>query len=131
MGDYNEIWELDRQLWDDIGQIITEMRQGSSLNRASRKFSRDPRIVQRLAKPALRKLRNGRWAARRTDRLLRVLQRLTPEGKVEVAVSDSRQASLADIGMLSNCIEILVIRRNFKTSMASTSSMLMEIIFRR
>ena len=104
MGDYNEIWELDRQLWDDIGQIITEMRQGSSLNRASRKFSRDPRIVQRLAKPALRKLRNGRWAARRTDRLLRVLQRLTPEGKVEVAVSDSRQSSI--LGRYWNAVEL-------------------------
>src|SRR5215469_12895147 len=81
------MWERDRQLWDDIGQITTEIRLGASLNRASRKFGRDPRIVRRLAKPALRKLRNGRWAAKKTDRLLRVLQRLTPEGKVEVAVS--------------------------------------------
>jgi len=104
MGDYNAIWELDRQLWDDIGQIITEMRQGASLNRASRKFGRDPRIVRRLGKPALRKLRNGRWAARRTDRLLRVLQRLTPEGKVEVALSNSRQASI--LGRYWNAVEL-------------------------
>ena len=92
--DYNAMSEGDQQLWDDIGQITTEMRLGTSLNRASQKFDRDPRTVRRLGKTALRKLRNGRWATKRTDRLLRVLQRLTPDGKVEVAVSDSRQATV-------------------------------------
>jgi len=98
------MWERDRQLWDDIGQITTEIRLGASLNRASRKFGRDPRIVRRLAKPALRKLRNGRWAAKKTDRLLRVLQRLTPEGKVEVALSDSRQATI--LGKYWNAVDL-------------------------
>jgi hypothetical protein len=102
--DYNAISEKDRQLWDDVGQITTEVRLGASLNFASKKFSRDPRVVRRLGKIALRKLRNGRWAARRTDRLLRVLQRLTREGKVEVALSDSRQATV--LGKYWNAVEL-------------------------
>jgi|SRR5579864_2854563 len=102
--DYDAMSERAQQLWDDIGQITTEMRLGASLNRASKKFSRDPRTVQRLGKTALRKLRNGRWATKRTDRLLRVLQRLTPEGKIEVALSDSRQATV--LGRYWNAVDL-------------------------
>jgi len=104
MQDYNVMSERDQQLWDDIGQITTDIRLGASLNRASQQFSRDPRTVRRLGKTALRKLRNGRWAAKRTDRLLRVLQRLTPEGKVEVALSDSRQATV--LGKYWNAVDL-------------------------
>lgn len=102
--DYNAMSERDQQLWDDIGQITTEIRLGASLNRASRQFNRDPRIVRRMGKTALRKLRNGRWAAKRTDRLLRVLQRITSEGKVEVALSDSRQSTV--LGRYWNAVEL-------------------------
>lgn len=102
--DYDAMSKRAQQLWDDIGQITTEMRLGASLNLASRKFSRGPRIVRRLGKSALRKLSNGRWAAKRTDRLLRVLQRITPEGKVEVALSDSRQATA--LGRYWNAVEL-------------------------
>jgi hypothetical protein len=102
--DYEAMSDRGQQLWDDIGQITTAVRSGLSLNQAAHKFKRDPRTVQRLGKPALRKLRNGRWAAKRTDRLLRVLQRLTPEGKVEVALSDSRQATV--LGKYWNAVEL-------------------------
>src|SRR5947209_3754290 len=61
-----------QELWGDIGQVTTEVRLGASLAQAARKFGVDPRTVRRLAAPALRKLRNGRWAARTHDRLLRV-----------------------------------------------------------
>jgi hypothetical protein len=94
MEDYNAISERDQKLWDDIGQITTEVRLGASLNQASRKFGRDPRTVQRRGRAALRKLGNGRWAAKKADRLLRVLPRLTPEGIVEIPVTDSRQATI-------------------------------------
>lgn len=102
--DYDAMSKRDQHLWDDIGQISTEIRKGSSLNRASRKFGRDPRTVQRLAKPALRKLRNGRWAAKSTDHLLRVLPGLTPDGIVEVVLSDSRQATV--LGKYWNAVDI-------------------------
>jgi len=104
MDDYNAMSETDQHLWDDIGQITTAVREGVSLNQAAHKFAQDPRIVQRLAKPALRKLRNGRWAARRTDRLLRVLPLLAPEGIVEVALSESRQATV--LGRYWNAVEL-------------------------
>jgi hypothetical protein len=84
----------NQDLWGDIGQIVTEMRDGASRRKASQKFGRDPRIVQQLARPALRKLRNGRWAARTYDHLLRVLVIPTRKGLSEIGVPDSRQASL-------------------------------------
>lgn len=104
MADYNVMSGKDQQLWDDIGQITTEMRNGVSLNEAARKFRRDPRTIQRRGKAALRKLRNGRWATKKTDRLLRVLQHLTPEGLLEVASSDSRQASI--LGKYWNAVDL-------------------------
>ena len=86
--------EPDRDLWSDIGQIVSEMRDGASRRKASQKFGLDPRTVQDLARPALRKLRNGRWAARSHDRLLRVLLIPTRKGLSEIGLRDSRQASL-------------------------------------
>jgi hypothetical protein len=93
-----------QELWGDIGQVTTEVRLGSTLNRAAQKFGIDPRTVKRLAKPALRKLRNGRWAARKTDRLLRVLPLPTSDGLAEVALADSRQATI--LGKYWNAVEL-------------------------
>jgi hypothetical protein len=90
--EYHALSQRNQELWSDVGQIVTEVKRGETFAGACRKFVRDPRTVQRLAKPALRKRRNGRWAAKGTDRLLRVLQRLTPEGRQEIGVRDSRQA---------------------------------------
>jgi hypothetical protein len=83
----------EQELWGDVGQIVTRVRQGATLAEACREFRRDPRTVQRLGKPALRKRRNGRWAAKKTDRLLRVLQIITPEGRQQIGILDSREAS--------------------------------------
>jgi hypothetical protein len=82
-----------QDLWRDVGQIVTRVREGATFAEASREFGRDARTVQRLAKPALRKRRNGRWGAKKSDRLLRVLQIITPEGRQEIGIRDSRQAS--------------------------------------
>lgn len=92
-----------QELWGDIGQVTTEIRLGSSLAEASRKFGVDPRTVRRLAKPALRKLRSGRWAAKKSDRLLRVLPLLDLQGLFEVATRDSRQATI--IGKYWNAVD--------------------------
>jgi hypothetical protein len=86
--------ERDRDIWRNVGQVITEMREGASRRRAAQKFGLDPRTVQQLARPALRKLRNGRWVAKTHDRLLRVLLIPTRKGLREIGVRDSRQASL-------------------------------------
>jgi hypothetical protein len=85
--------EKDQELWKNVGQAVTEVRAGVSLRQASRKFDLDPRKVSQLARPALRKLRNGRWAAKAHDRLLRVLVVPTRKGLREIGTRDSRQAS--------------------------------------
>ena len=86
--------ERDRDLWNNVGQVVTEMRAGASRRQASQKFDLDPRRVPQAARPALRKLRNGRWVARPNDRLLRVLVIPTRKGLREIGVRDFRQASL-------------------------------------
>ena len=65
-----------------------------SLRRASKEYGIDPEVVLKLGRSALRKRRNGKYVARKTDRLLRMMSVLTPEGRREIAVRDSRQASV-------------------------------------
>jgi len=93
-----------QEIWDAIGQVTTEVRLGATLAHASRKLAIDPRTVQRLAKPALRKLRNGRWAAKKSDRLLRVLPLPSREGLIDIGVGDSRQATV--IGKYWNAVDL-------------------------
>jgi hypothetical protein len=76
---------------------------GVSLQQASREYRIDPRTVIRLGGSALRKAANGRYAAKPSDRLLRVLQVLTREGRREVAILDSGLASLA--GVHANAVQ--------------------------
>ena len=80
--------------WNRVAHVISKMRtEGVSLRQASREFGIDPRTVVRLGGPALRKRANGRFVAKRSDRLLRVLRIPTRDGLREIAVRDSRQAS--------------------------------------
>jgi hypothetical protein len=81
--------------WNRVTHVISKMRaEGVSLTEASREFGLDPRAVVRLGKPALKKRSNGRYSAKSTDNLLRVLVLPTGDGLREVAVRDSRQATL-------------------------------------
>lgn len=86
--------ETDQDLWKNVGQAITEMRAGASRRQASRKFDLDPPKLSRLARPALRKLGNGRWAAKAHDHLLRVLVIPSRKGLREIGTRDSRQATV-------------------------------------
>jgi|GEM_PF-1939279 hypothetical protein len=81
--------------WNRVTHVISKMRAESvSLSEASREFGLDPRTVVRFGKPALKKRANGRYSAKPTDKLLRVLVMPTGDGLREVAVRDSRQATL-------------------------------------
>ena len=86
--------ESDRDFWNDVGQIATEVRNGGSLSKVARKYHRNPRKVLRAAPAAFRKLKNGRYAAKTIDRILRVLVMPTRKGLREIGLRDSRQASL-------------------------------------
>jgi len=81
--------------WIGVTNAISKMRADRvSLTEASREFGLDRREVIRLGGSALRKRANGQYAAKANDGLLRVILVLTEEGKREIAVRDSRQATL-------------------------------------
>jgi hypothetical protein len=83
-----------REAWIHATQVVTRVRtKRESLQKASREEGIDPRTVIRLAGSALRKRANGRYAAKASDRLLRVLVIPTSAGPDEIAVRDSRQAT--------------------------------------
>jgi hypothetical protein len=83
--------------WTKVTHVVSKMRaDGVPLRQASREFGLDPRAVVRLAGPALRKRTNGRYAAKASDKLLRIL--VLPKrgaGLREIATRDSREASKA------------------------------------
>jgi hypothetical protein len=84
-----------QEAWDSVGQVISKMRSGRiSLRKASKEIGVDPSEVIKLGRSAIRKQKSGKYAARKTDRLLRILSVLTPEGRREIAVRGSHQASL-------------------------------------
>jgi hypothetical protein len=84
-----------QETWDSVGQVISKIRSGRiSLRKASKEIGVDPSKVLKLGRSALRKQKSGKYAAKKADRLLRILSILTPEGRREIAVRDSHQASL-------------------------------------
>jgi hypothetical protein len=61
-----------------------------SLTTAAREYGLTPKAVLARTRPALRKTKSGRYVARPSDKLLRVLRL---PGQIEVAVRDSATAS--------------------------------------
>jgi hypothetical protein len=84
-----------QETWDAVGHVISKMRATKvSLRTASKEFDVDPEVVIRLGKSALRRRSNGRYVPKKNDSLLRVLSVLTADGTKQIAIRDSRQASL-------------------------------------
>lgn len=77
-----------------VGQVLTRMRDGASLAQASREVGVSPRTVERLAGSALRQAPSGRYVARGSDRVQREIRIPSPDGLRDVALADSKQASL-------------------------------------
>jgi len=84
----------NQQTWDSMGHVVSRIREGIPLHKAAKEFGLDRNIVTRLGRSALRKQKNGRYVAKKTDQLLRVVNALTTGGRKEIATRDSRQASL-------------------------------------
>jgi hypothetical protein len=76
--------------------------EGLSLRRAAQIIGIEPTRVRELAGSALRKNKRGRWTATKADTLLRVLTIPGPRGEREIAIRNSRTASL--IGRYLNAI---------------------------
>ncbi len=81
--------------WAKATSVVTEARAtGKSPRKISKEFGIEFRTVLRKVGRALRKRANGRYVARPTDKLLRVLVIPTKSGLREIATRDSQQASL-------------------------------------
>src|SRR5437588_3104006 len=88
--------EAFQNRWERMTHVVTKMRAGASLHKASREEGISSSAALRLAGSALRKKRNGRYAAKASDRLLRVIEVLTPEGtygRLQIGVRNSRHAT--------------------------------------
>lgn len=84
-----------QQTWDSVEQVVSKMRASRrSLQRAAKEIGVDPSQVIKLGGSALRKQKNGKYVARKTDRLLRVLPILKLKGKRRITTRDSVQASM-------------------------------------
>jgi hypothetical protein len=92
---YRELPVEKQDQLNRAAQVITKMRvEKLSLRRAASELSIDPRIVKQLGKSALRKKRDGKYVARNSDTMLRVLVVPTADGLGEIAVRRSKDASL-------------------------------------
>ena len=78
---------------ENVAHVVTRMREGVSLRRAAAEYGIDPRTVVKFGGSALRKTSGGRYAAKPSDNLLRVMVVPVHGGRVEVAVRGSRAAS--------------------------------------
>lgn len=95
----------EKQTRNNAFKVLNDLRiKGSSLTRAAREVGISPRSVIRHVGTALNKQSNGRYAAKRSDRLTRYLEFLTPQGSVTLKVQGSRKASL--IGEYSNAVKL-------------------------
>jgi hypothetical protein len=84
-----------KETWDRVISVIAKMRTDKvSLAQASRDVGIGPRTVKRWGSAALRKGPSGRYVAKTSDTLLRLMIILTPEGPREIAVRSSKQATL-------------------------------------
>jgi hypothetical protein len=84
-----------RHVYTNVLSLIAKVKAGLSRTRAMRELGLTRGQVDRFARGAFRKLKNGRWVAKAYDHLLRVVIVVSHDGLREVATRDSRQASKA------------------------------------
>jgi hypothetical protein len=96
--------EIKQDTYIRATHAVTDMRnQRLSSSAAARKYGLDRRTLMRWGGRALRKSKNGRYAAQPSDKLLRVLPVLEYGGKQEIAIRDSRRASI--LGRYWNAVD--------------------------
>lgn len=83
--------DVQKVRWENAAHVIAKMRsENMSLTSAAREYRLSPKAVLARAGSALRKTKSGRYVARSSDKLLRVLKL---PGQTQVAVRDSTTAS--------------------------------------
>ncbi|MBB5338396.1 hypothetical protein [Tunturiibacter gelidoferens] len=84
---------MEQEKWNRVVHVISKMRsEGRSLTQVAKDFDIDRRIVLARAGSALQKTKSGRYEAKRSDRLLRVLVIPGSYGLTEVSVRGSATA---------------------------------------
>src|ERR1700733_551409 len=79
------IKRTNRQTSPGVTTAIARMRkEGISLRKAAKEAKVSPRTVIKRAASALRKGKSGRYSAKTSDRLVRVLMIPTPQGSMEI-----------------------------------------------
>jgi hypothetical protein len=92
--EYFALTAEQQDLWRRSVHVVTEVRaERASFAAASRESGVGAPTVLELVGSALRKSASGRYKAKSSDRLLRVLAIPTLEGVGELATRDSREAS--------------------------------------
>jgi hypothetical protein len=87
--------ELLQEAWTRTLRAISKMRSdGLSMSKAAKEAGISPGTVRRLGGRAIKKEPNGRYSVARRDSLLRVMQVPTPGGSRDVALRNSRHASV-------------------------------------
>jgi hypothetical protein len=87
--------ERFKDTWERVLSAISKMRSEKvSLTQASRDAGVSPRSVTKWGKSALRKQKSGKYAAKASDTLLRLVLIPTSDGTREIAVRGSKQVSL-------------------------------------
>jgi hypothetical protein len=90
---YFDLPIVEQEKWNRVVHVISKMRsEGKSLTQASKDFDVDRRMVLSRAGSALQKTKSGRYEAKRSDRLLRVLVIPGSYGLTEVSVRGSATA---------------------------------------
>jgi lambda repressor-like predicted transcriptional regulator len=91
---YFALPETKQETWNRAVHVIARMRSEKvSLTKASRESGLNPKVIQALAGSALRKTKGGRYVAKPSDKLLRVLVIPGSQGLTEIAVRGSDVAS--------------------------------------
>ena len=87
--------------------VLTAMRRdGLSLKEAARENGIMPETVQRHAGSALRKTKGGKYEARASDSMLRVLLVPAVGGPAEIVTRDSRSASI--LAEYANAVQVFL-----------------------
>lgn len=107
MAQYSKLSLVDQRRYDAALHVISSMRQkGASLSAAAREHGVTPKAVKDFAGSALRKTASGRYAAKGSDRLLRVLLIPGHSGPAEIAICDSRSVTV--LGEYWNAVHLFL-----------------------
>ncbi len=107
-GEFFALPAAEQDTLNRVAQIVQDVRKkGISVTKAAKQYFLEPKNVIETAGPALHKKKNGRYVAKKFDRLLRVLNIPAEGGTREVAVRDSRTAS--KLGEYDNAVGVFLL----------------------